>query len=127
MKKLISLLLAMLMIFSVATVAFAADADPEDPAVVDTEGDEDAAEEDSFEFTDLPFWTVKAGFKVAKIVLKLAKAFLKVASALGLVDTQELLQGLIDQITAAQEGESGDGETTNPLDGILDFTWLKTA
>ena len=126
MKKLISILLALLMIFSIGTVAFAADGDgTEDPAVVDTE--DPAADEDSFEFTDLPFWTVKAGFKLGKVVLKLAKAFLKVADALGLIDVSEMLQGLSDQITASQEGEGAEGEGTSALDGILDFSWLTNA
>ena len=127
MKKIIALLLAMLMIFTITTVAFAEDAEPETPAQEQTADDETTGEEESFDVMDLPIWTVKAGFKVGKIVLKIAKAFLKVASALGLIDVEELLQGLIEQITAAQEGESGDGETTNPLDGILDFTWLRPA
>lgn len=113
MKKIISVFLAMLMIFSVVTVAFAADGDVTDtPAATDTTGtDTEETTEEEFEITDLPIWTVGAGFKIGKIILKLAKAFLKVASALGLIDVSELLQNLISQIT----NKDADTDTTTEV------------
>ncbi len=92
MKKLIALVLALLMAFSASVVAFAADA--EAPAEGETTA---AAEDDGFNIEDLPFWTIKPGLKVAKIVLKIAKVFLKIAlifNAKGVIEKlQEFIKG----------------------------------
>jgi len=81
MKKLISVLLAALMMFSLVTVAFA-----EDTGADDTVNTENAAggSVDLGEFDwilDLPFWTVGPALKFAKIALKLASVYLKVAKS----------------------------------------------
>lgn len=96
MKKFLAVLLAALMIFSITTVAFAADDEVQDPETTVVDGEETA--EDSFDVTELPLWTVFAGLKMGKIVLKLAVVVLKIASALGLIDLAEIAQGIIDSI-----------------------------
>ncbi len=78
MKKFIALLLALLMTFSVATVAFAA----EDTAP-ETSTEETTEEIDLGEFQwilDLPLWTLKPGLKIAKIALKFVKVYLKLSA-----------------------------------------------
>ena len=133
MKKVISLLLAVLMIFSVATVAFATDAPAEDTntEVVDpnapsndgaegeTEGEEsvipDLGEYDWI--LDLPFWTVGPAFKFAKIALKLVNVYLKVAKIFGLVDQDMgdmILGAIIDLIQNAENGEQTEEPSTEP-------------
>ena len=96
MKKLIALVLALLMAFSASVVAFAADA--EAPAEGETTA---AAEDDGFNIEDLPFWTIKPGLKVAKIVLKIAKVFLKIAlifNAKGVIEKlQEFIKNLVPE------------------------------
>lgn len=119
MKKLLALLLAALMIFSMGVVAFAEGEDTnEDPAVVDVEDTEGEAEEE-FDIMDMPLWSVKAGAKIAKVVIKIALAFLKVASKLGLVDVEELMQGLIEQYGGALEGETGFSLDNFSLDSLI--------
>ena len=87
MKKFIALLLAILMTFSVATVAFAADAttpETETTAPVEgTEGEDNALGIDLGEFSwilDLPLWTAKPLLKVAKVTLKFVKVYLKISA-----------------------------------------------
>ncbi len=105
MKKIISILLALIMVFSVTTVAFAEDAaDTDVEATAPVEGEtSDENEEDSLlgEYDwilDMPFWTVKPAFKVAKIALKLAKVYLKLGLIFGWVDKEELTQQIGDLI-----------------------------
>lgn len=77
MKKFIALLLALLMTFSVATVAFAADETAPEAPETSTE------EIDLGEFQwilDLPLWTLKPGLKIAKIALKFVKIYLKLSA-----------------------------------------------
>ena len=95
MKKVIALILALIMAFSMGTVAFAGDDDatsettvntpvegnqeetPDgEPSEDETTGDETAEDSLLGEYDwilDLPFGTVKPALKIAKIVLKLAK------------------------------------------------------
>ncbi|MBQ1967098.1 MAG: hypothetical protein II356_03885 [Clostridia bacterium] len=79
MKKFIALLLALLMTFSVATVAFAAE-----ETVPETTPEAGTSEEiDLGEFQwilDLPLWTAKPLLKVAKIALKFVKVYLKISA-----------------------------------------------
>ena len=128
MKKLISLLLAMLMVFSLVTVAFAED------AATETEGTETTAPAEGEEgeesiipdlgeynwILDLPFWTVGPALKLAKIALKLISVYLKVGKIFGLVE-KDMDDYIIDIITGmiedAQSGEAEDvteSETTVP-------------
>ena len=105
MKKLISVLLAILMVFSVVTVAFAADGDPaEEPAAT-----EETQENSAFDtivklligdgsIENIPFGTAKAGLKIAKIFLKLAKAFIKVGDALGFIDGDKIFLDLVNSV-----------------------------
>lgn len=127
MKKLISVLLAALMIFSLVTVAFAEDTGADD--TVNTEnaaggsvdlGEIDVENLDLGEFDwilDLPFWTVGPALKFAKIALKLVSVYLKVAKIFGLVEKDmddyiiDILKGMIED---AQKGEQTEESTTVP-------------
>ncbi len=128
MKKIISLLLALVMAFSMCSVAFATDgADINDGAAGESTvqpGEGDGAEdsdEDSIlgEYDwilDLPFGTVKPALKVAKIVLKLAKVYIKLGIIFGIVDKD----ALIDQVSDFIGSLIGDDDTATeeaPADG----------
>lgn len=127
MKKLISVLLAALMMFSLVTVAFAEDTGADD--TVNTEnaaggsvdlGEIDVENLDLGEFNwilDLPFWTVGPALKFAKIALKLVSVYLKVAKIFGLVEKDmddyiiDILKGMIED---AQNGGQTEESTTVP-------------
>lgn len=122
MKKLISILLAVLMLFSCVTVAFAEgeDAAPDTEVTESVEGGAEEGEVDlgGFEWIlDLPFWTVGPALKFAKIALKLVNVFLKVAKIFGLVEKDmgdyimDLLVGMIED---AQNGGQTEEPTTAP-------------
>ena len=113
MKKLISVLLALLMVFSVVTVAFAADGDAA----------EEPKENSAFDaivkaligdgsIENIPIGTAKAGLKIAKIFLKLAKAFIKVGDALGFIDGDKIFLDLVNTIA----GKMSNGDDTAPAD-----------
>lgn len=115
MKKIISVLLALIMMFSVTTVAFATDAEetttPSTEESVPSEGGEGEAtpepeegEEDSLlgEYDwilDLPFATVKPALKIAKIALKLYMVYLKLGFIFGWVDKEAFAQQVSDFIS----------------------------
>lgn len=141
MKKIISLFLALLMAFSVVTVAFAEDATAPEagesttlPEGGETEGEENEGSEDGstaipdlgeFDWIlDLPFWTVGPAFKLAKIAFKLVKAYLKVAKIFGMVDQdmEDMIVGVItDMIKNAQNGEAEQAPGTDaPTDAPAD-------
>lgn len=128
MKKLISILLAVLMVFSLVTVAFAADESADAPTTENTENDATAKDEegegsvipDLGEYDwilDLPFWTVGPALKFAKIALKLVTVYLKVAKIFGLVEKDlddyiiDLLKGMIKN---AENGGTDEPATTAP-------------
>ena len=123
MKKIISLLLALLMAFSVVTVAFATEGEAADESTATTapadENEEEGAESviDLGEYQwilDLPFWTVKPALKFAKIAFKLVKVYLKVGKIFGVVeqDMGDIILGAIsDLIENSMKGESAE-ETT---------------
>ena len=118
MKKVISLFLALLMAFSLVTVAFATDAEPTtEPttaAPVEGEGDEaDSIIPDLGEFDwilDLPFWTVGPALKFAKIAFKLVSAYLKVAKIFGIVD-KDMEDMILDAVLGLIESANNGGET----------------
>ncbi len=87
MKKIIALLLTLIMTFSLASVAFAAEGEvaPEAP---EAEGSVvDKAEELLGEYSwilDLPASSLKPALKIAKIALKFLKVYVKICNAFGL-------------------------------------------
>ena len=116
MKKVISLLLALLMAFSFMTVASAEETTAEAPETSESTDiiPEGALGEYDW-ILDLPFWTVGPALKFAKIAFKLVSAYLKVAKIFGLVDqdmTDMLLGAITDMIKNAQNGENVETETT---------------
>ena len=99
MKKVISLFLALLMIFSVASFAFAM----EGPAP-----DDDTPAFDLGSLEDMPVWEAKMIAKVAKIAVKLVVAFVKVGVKLGFIAE--------DDITAKVEEFAGGLLENLPVD-----------
>ncbi len=127
MKKFISILLAMLMVFSLATVAFAegetttepeVSAPAEDGSIIPDLGDYDW-------ILDLPFWTVGPALKFAKIALKLVNVYLKVAKIFGLVDKDlsdyimEAIVGMMENAEKGEETETAPEATTAPSEKAL--------
>ena len=119
MKKFIALILALIMTFSIGTVAFAqgeadAPADTETTAPIEGEGEgeEEAGELDWI--LDLPFWTVGPAFKFAKIALKLVKVYIKIAAIFGIIDTSDIISQIVDMITNAENSQPEAEETTAP-------------
>lgn len=104
MKKFIALLLALLMTFSVATVAFAAE---------ETTPEAGTSEEiDLGEFQwilDLPLWTLKPGLKIAKIALKFVKIYLKLSALVNNIP-DEVVDGvekaILDIIEKSEQAET---------------------
>lgn len=109
MKKFLALVLAIIMAFSVVTVAFATDAQAlEADTTTTAPSDEATGEAGSLDWLlDLPVWTLKPGSKILKIALKLVKAFVKVAMAFGIIDAGDI----IDQIMGIVNGNGGDDTT----------------
>lgn len=117
MKKLLSLVLALLMAFSVCSVAFAADEVIEDETateVVETEGTEEEADDLAW-LLDLPFWTVGPALKFAKIALKLVKVYVKLGIIFGFIDKDDIISQIEDLIADAMSGANGE-ETTEPVE-----------
>lgn len=116
MKKIIALLLALVMTFSVATIAFAADettAPETETTAPSGEGEGEAEGEfDLGEFQwilDLPLWTLKPMLKVAKIVLKFVKVYLKLSEIFGNIPdgvADRIEQIIADMIENAQKPET---------------------
>lgn len=129
MKKIIALILAVIMTFSITTVAFAEgeadDTTAPETSDVTTEGAEDEAEEagDFDWLLDLPFWTVGPAFKFAKIALKLAKVVVKLGVIFGLIDKDDIIGQITDMINGAQNGETEE-EVTEP---VVETTATKAA
>ena len=120
MKKIIALLLALIMTFSMGTVAFAEGeyASEELPPVLENNGGEaegsDEEAEDSLlgEYDwilDLPFGTVKPALKIAKIVLKLAKVYVKLGFVFGFIDKEAFMQQVYDFIGGLIGSEESPG------------------
>lgn len=101
MKKVISVLLALVMMFSLMNVAFAT---AEDPAAADSTTVEATEEEKGLE--DIPLWQAKLGVKLAKIVLKVVMILAK----LGFID----LSGIIEQLEGYISGATTPAEPEAP-------------
>lgn len=124
MKKIISLLLALLMAFSVVTVAFAeSDTTVDLPEISEDNGTEGEGEESSIDLgeyqwiLDLPFWTVKPALKFAKIAFKLVSVYLKVGKIFGVVeqDMDDIILGAIsDLIDSSLNSENAEDTTVEP-------------
>ncbi len=134
MKKLISVLLAVLMAFSLVTVAFAADEAADAPETETTApvGSEDVTEPTNPEegtesiipdlgeydwILDLPFWTVGPALKFAKIALKLVSVYLKVAKIFGLVEKDMddyIIDLIVGMIKDAENGGTTEEDVTEP-------------
>ncbi len=122
MKKLISLLLAVLMAFSFVTVSFATEGEvettvaAEEETTAPAEGEEGATDFGDLQWImDLPFWTAKSGLKIAKIAIKLVAVYLKVAKIFGLVEEDMgdmLMKAIIDLVTKTENGEEVPETTT---------------
>ena len=130
MKKIISLFLALLMVFSITTVAFAEDAAADDSQTTTQpsgdadeggEGESEAAPEtdDTLQWLlDLPFWTVGPALKFAKIALKLVKVYVKLAIIFGIIDKDDIIGQIEDLIAGAMGSEEApETETTVPEEG----------
>lgn len=119
MKKFISLLLALIMTFSVATVAFAAEGTTDAPATETTtpSGEETTTEEDFGDFQwllDLPLWTLKPMLKVAKVALKFVKVYLKLSEVFGSIPdgVADGIEQAIKDIIAKTEDAPAEEATT---------------
>lgn len=116
MKKLISVLLAILMLFSTATVAFAAEAEttaPETETTVPAEGEEEgtpSADELMGMLENMDWREVKAMLKIAKIAIKLVL----VLDKLGFVDLTPIKNAILDMVWDMMKDyiEEGEAETT---------------
>ena len=130
MKKIIALLLAVVMTFSLGTVAFATDAGAdetttsastenddttapeENDGVADDETKEEAPAGELDWLLDLPFWTVGPALKFAKIALKLVKVYVKLAMIFGIIDKDEITGQIMDMIQDAMAQQNGAAEST---------------
>lgn len=114
MKKLIALFLALVMVFSLTTVAFAAEGTTETTAASEETTAPEGTEEEAGDFDfllDLPVWTLKPMLKVAKVALKLVKVVVKVGAVFGMEPGD-----IIEQITNLIEStENSEEETTAPV------------
>lgn len=108
MKKVISVLLALVMMFSLMNVAFAT---AEDPAAEDTTV---AASEDDIigEIEDIPLWQIKVGAKVGVIFAKVALKIVKILSKLGFIDLSGIVDQLVEYIKGAINSQPEVPEST---------------
>ena len=120
MKKLISVLLAILMLFSTATVAFAAEAEttvPETETTVPAEGEEEgtpSADELMGMLENMNWSEVKAMLKIAKIAIKLVL----VLDKLGFVDLTPIKNAILDMVWGMIKDyvEESETETTTAVE-----------
>lgn len=123
MKKIIALLLALIMTFSLAAVAFATEggegeapeAAPADKTVIEQ------AEELLGEYSwilDLPAGTIVPALKIAKIALKFLKVYIKICDVFGLdpIETGKFLFDYIAKVVEENKDKlpGGDANTETP-------------
>ena len=101
MKKVIALVLAIIMTFSIGVVAFAEDEAPAEPTTVVEE-----TTEEQFDLMKLPAWLIPVALKVAKIALKLAKVFVKIATIFGILDSGDLVEKITSFIDGLQKPDT---------------------
>ena len=103
MKKIIALLLALIMTFSVATVAFATEGETTDVATEEKASDKVAEFIEGYEWIlDLPAGSILPALKIAKIALKFVKVYVKICNVFNL-DPMETGKFLFDYITKVVE------------------------
>lgn len=110
MKKFLALVLALIMTFSLGTVAFAAETTTEEAPVVE----EEAGALDWL--LDLPFWTVGPMSWFAKVAFKLATVLVKIAIVFGIIDTDAILDQIWDMII---NGNDADVEESTTAAAVL--------
>lgn len=96
MKKLISVLLSILMVFSVFTVTFVSAEDEQEPVSVS----ENAEEE--FNYEEIPLWAVKLALKLVKIFAKIAMVFAKLGIKSGAIDINDIIGKLGDLVNKGE-------------------------
>ena len=101
MKKVIALVLAIIMTFSIGVVAFAEDEAPAEPTTVVEE-----TTEEQFDPMKLPAWLIPVALKLGKIALKLAKVFVKIATIFGILDSGDLVENITSFIEGLQKPET---------------------
>lgn len=100
MKKFLALVLALIMTFSLVTTAFAIEETTAAPEET-TASSEDTEEAGALDWLlDLPVWTLGPASTITKIALKLVK----VALVLGIVDTDEIIQEIVEMIAENSKG-----------------------
>ena len=131
MKKIIALLLALIMTFSVATVAFATEGEattPDTETTAPAEGEENGELDilgtvegflGEYEWIlDLPFGVVPPALKIAKIALKFLKVYIKICDAFGLdpIETGKFLFDYIAKVVEENKDNlpGGDATTETP-------------
>ncbi len=120
MKKIIALLLALIMTFSVGTLAFATEGETvEEPTTDKTviEQAEDLLGEYSW-ILDLPAESILPALKIAKILLKFLKVYVKICDAFGLdpIETGKFLFDYIAKVVEENKDKlpGGDATTETP-------------
>ena len=101
MKKVIALVLAIIMTFSIGVVAFAEDEAPAEPTTVVEE-----TTEEQFDPMKLPAWLIPVALKLGKIALKLAKVFVKIVTVFVIIDSSDLVANIPDFISGLQKPET---------------------
>ncbi len=121
MKKFLALVLALIMTFSLVSVAFAAEETTTVPGDETTVAPEEGADEGEnglgdFEWIlDLPAESLKPALKIAKIFLKLVKVYYKICNAFG-IDPEDGAAMIFDFIGNLVGNNGAEEETTDPVE-----------
>ncbi len=118
MKKIIALLLALIMTFSLASVAFATEGETTDTAdkTVTEKAEELLGEYDWI--LDLDAGTILPALKIAKIALKFLKVYVKICGVFGLdpIETGKFLFDYVAKVVEENKDKlpGGDATTETP-------------